>query len=276
MATTARDGQDGKSYQGNDQLILAIVLAVITFWLFAQTTLNVAPVMRDELQISDSVSNIAVSITALFGNLHRCSGWACRPAWPNKADQNRLGPQHGGFVINRHLAGQIRDIPLGWTHHPGPLSCVHHARDASTDESLLWRASSPASVELLVYRVVGRIRTVRAIRRLHCCNDRVAMDLLDVDHRRSAELVVAHRNPRKQSRADEFDKRFDWIGLFAFVVAMVALNVIIGQGSELGWLSPTLLALLVVFFISAVIFFKVENRTANSFVDLKLFKDKTL
>ena len=48
------------------RLILGIVLAVITFWLFAQTTLNVAPTMREELGISESLNNIAVSITFTF------------------------------------------------------------------------------------------------------------------------------------------------------------------------------------------------------------------
>ena len=35
------------AYQGTNRLILGVVLAVVTFWLFAQTTLNVAPTMRD-------------------------------------------------------------------------------------------------------------------------------------------------------------------------------------------------------------------------------------
>jgi DHA2 family multidrug resistance protein-like MFS transporter len=56
-------------YHGTNKLILGIVLAVINFWLFAQTTLNVAPAMREDLQISDSLTNIAVSITALFSGI---------------------------------------------------------------------------------------------------------------------------------------------------------------------------------------------------------------
>src|SRR5690242_17299575 len=55
--------------RGANKLILGIVLAVITFWLFAQTTLNVAPAMRDELRISESLNNIAVTITALFSGI---------------------------------------------------------------------------------------------------------------------------------------------------------------------------------------------------------------
>ena len=53
----------------NNSLIAGIVLAVVTFWLFAQTTLNVAPAIRSDLEISESLSNIAVSITALFSGI---------------------------------------------------------------------------------------------------------------------------------------------------------------------------------------------------------------
>lgn len=56
-------------YHGTNRLIIGIVLAVITFWLFAQTTLNISPAIRDDLRISDSVNNIAVSITALFSGI---------------------------------------------------------------------------------------------------------------------------------------------------------------------------------------------------------------
>jgi MFS transporter, DHA2 family, multidrug resistance protein len=56
-------------YQGTNRLTVGIVLAVITFWLFAQTALNVAPAMRDDLGIGNSVSNIAVSIAALFSGI---------------------------------------------------------------------------------------------------------------------------------------------------------------------------------------------------------------
>src|ERR1051325_2381575 len=68
MTSTTAAAATGE-YRGTDKLIFGIVLGVITFWLFAQTTLNVAPTMRDELRISESLINIAVSITALFSGI---------------------------------------------------------------------------------------------------------------------------------------------------------------------------------------------------------------
>ena len=46
-----------------------MILGVLAFWLFAQTTLNIAPTMATDLGIEMSVMNIAVSITALFSGI---------------------------------------------------------------------------------------------------------------------------------------------------------------------------------------------------------------
>jgi len=62
-------GADTTTYQGNDKLLFGIIMGVIAFWLFAQTTLNIAPDMSRELGISANTMNIAVAITALFSGI---------------------------------------------------------------------------------------------------------------------------------------------------------------------------------------------------------------
>ena len=69
-------------------------------------------------------------------------------------------------------------------------------------------------------------------------------------------------------------KSFDWAGLIAFIVTMVALNIVIGQGAALGWVSPTVVVLIVVFLVSVIVFFKIETGNPNGFVDLTLFSDE--
>ena len=56
-------------YRGNDRLLFGIILGVLAFWLFAQTTLNIAPAMDATLNVGTSIINIAVSITALFSGI---------------------------------------------------------------------------------------------------------------------------------------------------------------------------------------------------------------
>jgi DHA2 family multidrug resistance protein-like MFS transporter len=69
MTASSAASRAAGGYRGDNRLVLGIVLAVVTFWLFAQTTLNIAPAMRDDLPIAANVNNIAVSITALFSGI---------------------------------------------------------------------------------------------------------------------------------------------------------------------------------------------------------------
>jgi DHA2 family multidrug resistance protein-like MFS transporter len=79
-----------------------------------------------------------------------------------------------------------------------------------------------------------------------------------------------------ESKVVSVDKqRFDWFGFIAFIIAMVAVNVVIGQGASLGWLNPVVITLTVVFVLAAVVFFWVESGNPNAFVDLRLFNNKT-
>jgi len=56
-------------HRGDDRLLFGIILGVLAFWLFAQTTLNIAPAMAATLNVGTNVINIAVSITALFSGI---------------------------------------------------------------------------------------------------------------------------------------------------------------------------------------------------------------
>jgi DHA2 family multidrug resistance protein-like MFS transporter len=69
--------------------------------------------------------------------------------------------------------------------------------------------------------------------------------------------------------------RFDWYGFTTFIVAMVAVNIVIGQGTALGWLNPVVIILAVVFVLGALVFFRIESGNSNAFVDLRLFNNKT-
>lgn len=64
----------GAGFKGNDTLLFGIVLAVLTFWLFAGTMGTVAPEVLDSLnsqteRVSAQQMNFAVSVTALFSGL---------------------------------------------------------------------------------------------------------------------------------------------------------------------------------------------------------------
>jgi hypothetical protein len=90
------------SYRGDDKLLFGIILGVLAFWLFAQTTLNIAPAMAADLAVPTNVMNIAVSITALFSVL-----FVARLQRPD-GDHRRLG---GGESATRWSAVEARSLP---------------------------------------------------------------------------------------------------------------------------------------------------------------------
>lgn len=53
-------------YVGTDRLLAGIVLSVLTFWLFAQSVINVVPVVKNSIDISLETLTLAVSLSALF------------------------------------------------------------------------------------------------------------------------------------------------------------------------------------------------------------------
>lgn len=60
---------NAQTYKGDNKLILGIVLGVVTFWLFAQSLLNVVPTLQQSFHSNIGTISIAVSITALFSGM---------------------------------------------------------------------------------------------------------------------------------------------------------------------------------------------------------------
>jgi DHA2 family multidrug resistance protein-like MFS transporter len=52
-------------FHGNDKLPCGILFGVVSFWLFTQTTLKIAPDMGKELGFDASMMNLAVAMTVL-------------------------------------------------------------------------------------------------------------------------------------------------------------------------------------------------------------------
>jgi hypothetical protein len=113
--------------------------------------------MREDLHITHSESNIAVSITALF------------------AYQYRPRLEYPGFAPDRALAARNRDVPDDGAHYPRHFRRLHHAGDVGVDESLFLGQGTPAGIEFLVHRFVGRLRCVCAVHRVRTARARLRL-----------------------------------------------------------------------------------------------------
>ncbi len=262
-------------YHGGNKLILGIVLAVITFWLFAQTTLNVAPAMRNDLRIAESTSNIAVSITALFSGIFIVVAGGL-------ADQfGRMRLTYIGLVLSMVgslliavspagtaaflMAGRIIQGVSAACIMPATLALVKAYFDGKDRQRAIsfWSIGSWGGSGLSAL-FGGFVASTVGWRWIFWISIVVAI----------VSLLLLLGTP--ESKAESMRRKsFDWWGLIAFIVTMVALNIVIGQGASLGWLSPLVMIMMAVFLVSITVFFKIEIGNANGFVDLELFRNRT-
>ena len=264
-------------YKGNDRLLFGIIMGVIAFWLFAQTTLNIAPGMSQDLGMSANTMNIAVAITALFSGIFIIvvGGLADRVG--------RMKVVRIGFYLN--IVGSL-------------LVGLTPAGDLATPVLLVGRALQglsaacimPASLAVVKAYWDGAERQ-RAVSMWSIgswggsglCSIFGGLMMESFGWRSIFFVSIAvcvlglfMIRGTPESKADtKGDYKFDLPGVLTFMISMVALQVVVTQGNKLGWTSPLILGMSAVALVFGTLFMKIESKSANAFFDFKLFRNQT-
>ncbi len=269
--------QSNVAYKGNDRLLFGIIMGVIAFWLFAQTTLNIAPDMGRDLGMNANMMNVAVAVTSLFSGIFIV-------VMGGLADRiGRLKITRIGFYLS--IAGSllVANTPQGQV--AGPIMLLGRALQGLSAACIM-----PASLALVKAFWEGPERQ-RAISMWSIGSwggsglcalfgglmsqhfgwrsifwVAIAVSVLG--------LWMMHGTPESKAET-RGEYRFDLPGVLAFMVAMVALQVLVTQGNKLGWASPVGLGLLAATMVFGWLFFRIENKASNAFFDFSLFKNAT-
>jgi DHA2 family multidrug resistance protein-like MFS transporter len=268
-------------WQPTDRWLLGIVLAVITFWLFAQTLLNVIPGIQASLGLDPTVANLAVSVTALMSGLFIV-------VFGGLADRVGRGPimklgiwlsilgsvlivltpaRHGALTATTMMGGRIVQGLSAACVMPSTIALIKTFYDGKDRQRALsfwsigsWGGSGFCSLfgGLLAVSVFGW----RSIFWISIAVSAVA-------------LYLVRNTPVSKAESSGTHGRFDWAGLVTFLVALLAINVFISQGPKIGWFSYAALGLLVVFAAAILAFFHLETSRSGAFVDLAIFRNAT-
>lgn len=264
-------------YQGNDRLLFGIIMGVIAFWLFAQTTLNIAPDMSRDLGVTADTMNIAVAITALFSGIFIVvmGGVADR--------MGRMKVVRLGFYLN--IAGSL-------------LVGLTPANDFGTAVLLVGRALQglsaacimPASLAVVkeYWDGAGRQRAISmwsigSWGGSGLCSLFGGLMSENFGWRSIFFVSIAvcliglwmMRGTPETKAETTGDYKFDLPGVLSFMIAMIAIQVVVTQGNSLGWTSPVVLGLVAVTIIVGAVFLRIESRSPNAFFDFSLFKNAT-
>ena len=275
-STTERP-EANAAYVGNDRLLFGIILGVLAFWLFAQTTLNIASTMATDLGIQMSVMNIAVSITALFSGIFIVvlGGLADRVGRVKVVQWGFVLSIVGSLLVGLAPSGALASASLlvgricqglsGACIMPASLALVKAYWDGEGRQRAVslwsmgsWGGSGFAALfgGLMAQNVGWRWIFFAA----------AAVSVVG--------MLMVRGTPESRAEAKR-GYRFDTIGILTFMIAMLALQVFATQGAKLGWMSVASLGLLAVAVVFGVVFFRTESHNINAFVDFRLFRNMT-
>ena len=259
------------AYKGTNKMIIGIVFGVITFWLFAQAMVNVVPAVQEDLGISLGTLNIAISLTALFSGLLIVAAGGLA----DKIGRKRIA--YFGFILSivgslcllmaqgsvLLIMGRIIQGVSAACIMPSTIALMKAYFEGAERQRALsfwsigsWGGSGVASF------AGGTIATSLGWRWIFVFSITFAI---------VGMFLLKDTPESKQESSGSF--KFDYSGLSIFIVTMIALNVFITYGADLGWTSPISLGLAAVTIIGLLLFIKVEKNKEIVLIDFALFKN---
>ncbi len=259
-------------FVGNDRLLVGIVLSVLTFWLFAQSVINVVPAMKSSLDISLETLTLAVSLSALFsGCFVVASGGLADKFWPHADDHPRAGAEYcrqrhagtgqagavsGGRVLQGLSAACIMPATLAliktWYEGRARQRAVSFWVIGSWGGSGLCSFVGGAIATGLGWRWIFVFSIAVACWRCFCCA---------VRPRAVAPSASQHK--------------LDVGGLLSLIAALVLVNLFISKGHGWGWSSPLSLTMLVGALAAGAVFIRSGLRKGEAaLIDFALFRNQ--
>ena len=274
--TAATTGASDTGFKGNDSALLGIVLAVVIFWLFAQTTMNIGPLMADDLGMPMPTMNIAISLSALFsgmfivvlgglgdrfgrvrvvffGNVLNIAGSLLIALAVGGALATPM--VLGGRILQGLAAGAIMPCTMAL------LKVYWDGRDRQRAVSM-WSIGSWGGSGLTAIFGGFMASTVLGWRSIF-----IICALVSV-----ASIALMRQIPESAPLAGRPGKT-DWAGIVSMAVGLAALLIVVTQGSRIGWTSLATWALLTVFLLAFGVFVNAETHAAYPLVDFKLFRN---
>jgi MFS transporter, DHA2 family, multidrug resistance protein len=260
-----------KSYKGTNKLITGIVFGVLTFWLFAQSMVNIVPAVREDLGVTATTLNIAISITALFSGIFIVAAGGIADKLGRKKITNLglilsiigsllLVLANGAIFL---IIGRILQGLSGACIMPATIALMKaYFEGAERQRALSYWSIGSWGGSGLCSLFGGAIATYMGWKWIFIFSIIIAL----------LALWLIKDTPESKVENTKSSK-FDVSGLLVFIITMVALNIFITQGAEIGWTSWVTILLAAVTIIGALIFIKVENGKSNALIDFKLFKN---
>ncbi|MGD8107891.1 MFS transporter [Pantoea sp. FN0302] len=261
------------AYQGSGRLIVGIMAGVLTFWLFAQSVVNIVPAIQQDVAIPLGSLNLAISLTGLF------SGCFIVVAGGLADRFGRVKMTQLGFILSiigclclimaqnslLFAAGRIIQGLSAACIMPATLALIKTCyQDAARQRALSYWSIGSWGGSGLCSLAGGAIATYWGWKWVFILSILFAL----------AGMLLIRGTPESKVNTT-VSHRFDYFGLSTFVVMLVCLNWAITKGNAFGWTSSLILIPAIIFLLAAALFFTGARRKKSaSFIDFALFRQR--
>jgi DHA2 family multidrug resistance protein-like MFS transporter len=262
-----------RPFVGNDRLLTGIVLSVLTFWLFAQSVINVVPAMKNSLDISLETLTLAVSLSALFSGCFVVASGGLADKF-GRVRLTLIGLvlsiigsallvlSHGPvlFLTGRAVQGLSAACIM-----PATLALIKTWYEGKARQRAIsfWVIGSWGGSGLCSF-VGGAIATGLGWRWIFVFSMVAAL----------VSLLLIRGTPETRSESAQ-NRKLDLGGLLSFVVALVLLNLFISKGHNWGWSSGLSLSMLCGAVLATIWFVRSGLRKGDeALIDFALFKNR--
>lgn len=253
-------------------IIIAIMLSALTYWLFAQSFINIGPLVGQTYQTSPAVLNLSISLTSFATGIFMVAAGDIA----DKIGQLRM--TYMGLIISMFaslllIISDITALLIIGRILQGLSAAILLPSTVGVLNNQFKGDHLRRAISYLMISTVGGIGLAGVIGGLIATNFGWQTNFIISIVIAFIAILLLKGTPEKVSQHSHRHP-FDYKGMSIFAVMIGSFTLLLTQGFEQGWFSTFSIICLSIFCITTLIFIIIERRHEVPFIDFSVLRNR--
>ncbi|MFK5616806.1 MFS transporter [Staphylococcus aureus] len=253
-------------------IIIAIMLSALTYWLFAQSFINIGPLVGQTYQTSPAVLNLSISLTSFATGIFMVAAGDIA----DKIGQLRM--TYMGLIISMFaslllIISDITALLIIGRILQGLSAAILLPSTVGVLNNQFKGEHLRRAISYLMISTVGGIGLAGVIGGLIAINFGWQTNFIISIVIAFIAILLLKGTPEKVSQHSHRHP-FDYKGMSIFAVMIGSFTLLLTQGFEQGWFSTFSFICLSIFIITTLIFIIIERRHEVPFIDFSVLRNR--
>ncbi|HBE8357876.1 TPA: MFS transporter [Staphylococcus aureus] len=253
-------------------IIIAIMLSALTYWLFAQSFINIGPLVGQTYQTSPAVLNLSISLTSFATGIFMVAAGDIA----DKIGQLRM--TYMGLIISMFaslllIISDITALLIIGRILQGLSAAILLPSTVGVLNNQFKEEHLRRAISYLMISTVGGIGLAGVIGGLIATNFGWQTNFIISIVIAFIAILLLKGTPEKVSQHSHRHP-FDYKGMSIFAVMIGSFTLLLTQGFEQGWFSTFSFICLSIFIITTLIFIIIERRHEVPFIDFSVLRNR--